>query len=324
MVWRARDVPRSERLYYMRNASAEAMVPVTHWYEDKEQDFPGWIRAADVGILRVVHASAPRGEYVLTPQLIRRASSEPARCGLFLQFKDRAVIEQDEQQVDLRPGDFTFADLSRPYRHVGSPAEFALVSFPRALSPLDSDDIRRLRGVAFSGRSAAGALVSALVQRLVADLDAYEGGAGGRVSSALLDLSTAALAIRLGSADQLPHETRQRALLSRIHAFIEERLGDPELTPSAIAAANHISLRYLHKLFESEGKTVAGWVRGRRLERCRSDLSDPSLRQRSVNAIAARWGFTNPRSFNRIFRAAYDIPPGEYRRQYTSTGRARG
>jgi AraC-like DNA-binding protein len=300
----------------MRNASAEALTPVTHWYENKEQDFPGWIRAADVGALRVIHASAPRGEYARTPRLIRQSSSQPARYGLFLQLKERAVIEQDERQAELRPGDFTFADLSRPYRQVGSPAEFAFVLFPRALSPLDSADTERLSGVVFSGGSAAGALVSSLVRRLVTDLDAYEGGAGGRISSALLDLSTAALAIRLGSADKVPRQTRQRILLVGIHAFIEEHLGDPELTPPTIAAAHHISLRYLHKLFESEGRTVSGWIRGRRLERCRSDLGDPTLRPRPVNAIAARWGFANPRSFNRMFRAAYGIPPGEYRRRY--------
>ena len=300
----------------MRNASAEAMAPVTHWYKNKEQDFPGWIRAADVGALRMIHASAPRGEYARTPRLIRQCSSQPASLGLFLQLKERAVIEQNEREAELRPGDFTFADLSRPHRQAGSPAEFAFVLFPRVLFPLGSYDTKSLSGVVFSGDSAAGALVSSLVRRLVADLDAYEGAAGGRIGSALIDLSTAALAIRLGRANKVPMKTRQHVLLVRIHAFIEEHLGDPELTPPTIAAAHHISLRYLHKLFESEGKTVAGWIRDRRLERCRSDLGDPALRLRPVNAIAARWGFNNPRSFNRMFRAAYEIPPGEYRRLY--------
>jgi AraC-like DNA-binding protein len=301
----------------MRNASAEAMTPVTHWYENKEQDFPGWIRAADVGALRVIHASAPRGEYVRTPRLIGQWSSQPAPCGLLLQLKECVVIEQDGWQAELRPGDFTFADLARPYRQTGSPAEFAFVLFPRALSPMGSYDTKSLSGVVFSRDSAAGALVSSLVQRLVADLDAYEEtGAGGRISSALLDLSTAALAIRVGRADKVPLKTRQHVLLVRIHAFIEEHLGDPELAPPTVAAAHHISLRYLHKLFEAEGRTVAGWIRDRRLERCRSDLGDPALRLRPVNAIAARWGFNNPRSFNRMFRAAYEIPPGEYRRLY--------
>jgi AraC-like DNA-binding protein len=45
--------------------------------------------------------------------------------------------------------------------------------------------------------------------------------------------------------------------MAQFHAFIWENLGDPNLTPGAIAAAHHISLRYLHKLFHAEGQTVA-------------------------------------------------------------------
>ena len=61
-----------------------------------------------------------------------------------------------------------------------------------------------------------------------------------------------------------------------------------------IAAAHHISLRSLHQLFHDEGLTVAGWIRQRRLECCRRDLSDPALAARPVAAIAARWGFLEP------------------------------
>jgi AraC-like DNA-binding protein len=99
----------------------------------------------------------------------------------------------------------------------------------------------------------------------------------------------------------------------RVHAFIEARLGDPELTPGAIAAAHHISFRYPHRLFEPQETTVAGWIRRRRLERCRRDLLDPALRWQPVAPIGARWGLANPAHFGRAFRAAYGVPPAEYR-----------
>ncbi|MCG5220618.1 helix-turn-helix domain-containing protein [Streptosporangium soli] len=41
--------------------------------------------------------------------------------------------------------------------------------------------------------------------------------------------------------------------MAQIHAFILQNLGDAHLTPDAIAAAHHISVRYLHKLFHQEG-----------------------------------------------------------------------
>ncbi|HET6748267.1 MAG TPA: helix-turn-helix domain-containing protein, partial [Actinomycetes bacterium] len=87
----------------------------------------------------------------------------------------------------------------------------------------------------------------------------------------------------------------------------------PGLAPETIAAAHHVSVRYLYKLFEAQGQGVAGQVRRRRLERCRRDLLDPALQARPVGAIGARWGLPDPASFSRAFRDAYGIPPGEYR-----------
>jgi hypothetical protein len=61
--------------------------------------------------------------------------------------------------------------------------------------------------------------------------------------------------------------------------------------------------------------TVAAWIRSRRLDRCRRDLADPGLWARPVSAIGARWGFPDGAHFSRVFRAAYGIPPREYRRR---------
>jgi AraC-like DNA-binding protein len=98
--------------------------------------------------------------------------------------------------------------------------------------------------------------------------------------------------------------------LDRIRAFILQRLSDQGLTPRAIAAAHHISVRTLHRLFRVDGDaTVAAWVRARRLEGCRRDLLDPRQRSRSVRAIAFRWGFRDNAHFSRAFRAAYGTSP---------------
>ena len=102
-------------------------------------------------------------------------------------------------------------------------------------------------------------------------------------------------------------------MLTTVQTFIQQHLGDPRLDPAGIAAAHHISLRSLHQLFHDEGLTVAGWIRRRRLEQCRRDLSDPALANRPVAAVAARWGFTSAADFSRAFRAEHGMPPSEYR-----------
>ena len=102
-------------------------------------------------------------------------------------------------------------------------------------------------------------------------------------------------------------------LLLRTMTFIERHLGDAALTPGRIADAQHISTRYLHKLFEAEGTTVSAWIRHRRLHRCSNDLRDPALAGRSVSAIAARWGLPDAAHFSRLFRAAFGVSPRDFR-----------
>jgi len=45
----------------------------------------------------------------------------------------------------------------------------------------------------------------------------------------------------------------------------------------------------------------------------RLDLTNPRLNARPIQAIAARWGFTDPAHFSRLFRAAHGIPPRDHR-----------
>jgi AraC-like DNA-binding protein len=133
------------------------------------------------------------------------------------------------------------------------------------------------------------------------------------MAAALMDLLIVALAERLDRGATIAPATRRRALLASVQRYIDQRLADPELSSRRIAAAHHVSLRYLHKLFEAQSTTVGGWIRQRRLERCRQDLLDPALAQMPVSAIGARWGLPDPAHFSRVFRAAYGLPPAEYR-----------
>jgi transcriptional regulator GlxA family with amidase domain len=155
--------------------------------------------------------------------------------------------------------------------------------------------------------------VSSLVVHLRDGLDDHAPADLVRLSAALTDLLVVGLAGLVDRPSAVPPEGHRRALLWRVQAFVEARLGDPALSPTVVAAANHVSVRYLHSLFESEEATVAGWIRKRRLERCRRDLLDPALHSWSVRAIGARWGLIDAQHFSRIFRATYGLPPAEYR-----------
>ena len=128
------------------------------------------------------------------------------------------------------------------------------------------------------------------------------------------------LAERLDVEATLSGEGPAQRTSARVLAFIEENLGDPALTPPMIAAAHHISIRTLHRLFASDETTVAEEIRTRRLRRCRRDLDNPLFRGQPVYAIAARWGFLDKAHFSRLFHAAYGVGPQVYRAQSRSPG----
>ena len=102
-------------------------------------------------------------------------------------------------------------------------------------------------------------------------------------------------------------------LLASCEEFIRRNLGDPTLTPATVAAAHHVSVRTLHRLFQAGGRQAAHWIQQCRLERCHSELADPLLREHTVAAVASRWGFANAAHFSRLFRATYGMTPTEHR-----------
>ncbi|CAM5652354.1 hypothetical protein SALBM311S_02420 [Streptomyces alboniger] len=90
---------------------------------------------------------------------------------------------------------------------------------------------------------------------------------------------------------------------------------DPGLSPQSIADAHHVSVRYVHKLFESEDTTLAKWIQTRRLAMCRRDLARHSSRGLGVASVARRWGFVSPAHFSRAFRPRTACRPATGRRR---------
>jgi AraC-like DNA-binding protein len=269
------------------------------------------IHAANAGPLRVMRIRWRHGEAWRSPRQIRR--SDPELCKIDLNLAGRFASEQSDRQATLGAGTFTFVDLSRPHRVSSRQVELAVVIFPRALLPLRDKDINELSGTAFDTTHTGGALVTAVVREMAADLESLASDGGARIAGSVFDLISATLAARVDRTRALPSESQQRVLVQRIRMFIETNLADPELAPRVIAARHHISPRLLHKLFEQEETTVADLIRSRRLAGCCRDLLDPGKAATPVSAIAARWGLRDAAYFNRIFHQTFGLPPGEYR-----------
>jgi AraC-like DNA-binding protein len=308
--FRTEDESAKTRLDHWQHLLSSSLAP----YQIRAQgrQFRGQIHQAEIGPVTVLGLQGSAMLASRTPELIRKSDLD--LCKIDLAIDGGGVFEQDDRESRLTPGEFLLMDLSRP-SHVAIEKwhEGSIVMFPRSLLPVRHNDLRKLTAVRFSPPDPYAALVTSLVRELTRHLDAYESARDARIGAAFLDLLALAVATRLDRVSAVPAESRQNAMMLRIQAFIEHHLGDPGLSPGVIAAAHHISLRTLHKLYEAEEHTIADSIRRRRLERCRQDLLDPGRRDRPVGAVGARWGFQDAAAFSRAFRAVYGIPPGEYR-----------
>ncbi len=310
-------VPAADRLPYFRDLLL-ANMPPAEVYGDPDAEFSAEVETGAFGSVRLMsltgHTPGRRG-LRRTPALVRRA--DPHGYGLIIYEEGRAFLEHDHRLAACSPGDMTLIDTSHPYDGWYESGRSRLVSltFPRELLPLPAPIADRLRGARLSARTGVGALLRTFTAQAARDLGHYRPADAVRLSTTLLDLVGATLSAELGAAGVLPDDSRRRVLYERLQAFIEANLGDPALTPAAIAEAHHISIRTLHRLFAAHDRTVADWIRGRRLERCAGDLADPAKSDRPIHAVAARWGLTAAPQFSRAFRAAYGLSPKDYRRR---------
>ncbi|MET8570137.1 helix-turn-helix domain-containing protein [Streptomyces sp. NPDC004783] len=249
------------------------------------------------------------------PVHIRRA--DPEAYFLVLVRGGAVRLEQGRGVACLEPRGMAVFSTSRPLScefqdHDGS-VRLTLLRLPRTLMPLADGRVDRLLAVPLPTETGSGALLDLYLTSLPGAVRTSGPAELARLGAVGTDLAASLLAARLGDQESLPPETRRGVLRQRISRFIDRHLADPALDPAAIAAHHHISLRTLHQLFQSEPESVAATIRRRRLERCHADLTDPSLRHRTIGETALRWGFRHPADFSRAFRRAYGMPPSEIR-----------
>jgi AraC-like DNA-binding protein len=310
-------VPDGHRLAYWRQAVEQALVPVTIAPRG-DRPFEGRIVTHRVGALRVSAVEADAYRVSRTAAHIAR-SPEPL-VAIALQMSGTTVLTQDGRQVAANPGDLFVWDTTRPYS-LDFPERFCarVVHMPRHMLGLPDEDLRRVAGTVFPTDRGCAAVLMPLLATVVASAHAFSPAAASGLANGLTDVFTALVAERTEDTATDAGNTRNH-LVQRVRDHIDENLADPALSPESVAKANHISVRYLHRLFEGEGVTVSRLIQRRRLEECARELTRGGRTVPTVSSIAQRWGFVNPTHFSRVFRGVYGLPPREWRTMRLATG----
>ncbi|MEV5600838.1 helix-turn-helix domain-containing protein [Streptomyces sp. NPDC052299] len=201
-------------------------------------------------------------------------------------------------------GPFTAVVLRVPARAVG----------------LSAEQLGSVAGAALPTTDGTAALLASLLPAVTSPAD-WSPHVGERLGAALVDLVTL-LVLEHSTPDPETVQYGPRGeLVRRVRAYIDGHYRDPSLSPESIARAHHISLRYLHRVFEAEDSTVGRLIQRRRLEESARELARPGRRAVTVAAVAQLCGFTNAAHFSRAFRQLHGCSPLEWRsRAFAASG----
>ncbi|GAB3191325.1 helix-turn-helix domain-containing protein [Geodermatophilus arenarius] len=238
-----------------------------------------------------------------------RADSEPV-LSLAVQEAGTARQEQFGSRRLVAAGELSFSEVSSPYEYAWSGRGVCrALRIPAASLGLPIDTVRRALPVA--ARSPLHGLVRAHVTRLTRDVALLAAEPlVHSLASATVDLARALLASAADGArgaDDVLGET----LPARVRGYVRRHLTEPDLDAERIARAHAVSVRQLYRICAAAGFSLEQEVIAQRLEGARAELARPG--DRSIAAVARRWGFTDASYFARRFRAGYGVSPREWR-----------
>ena len=257
-----------------------------------------------LGALGLVHTVHDRGDGRRGPAEI--AASEPDLIGLLYMRRGSIGLEFEGKPVVLRPGELVMWDSARRGGFMTSGrVENQTLIVPRDRLAMAAPGYEAMFGRPFRADHPAARLMGSFLASLMPAVSGLDVVARDAVADAALDIARAVVATR----DDPQPQQQTAARLMAVRLYIDANLSNPSLSPATIAKANAISIRTLHRLFESTDDSVGAVIRERRLSRCRADLLLGTTEP--VTAIAFRWGFRNMSFFSRVFRERYGVSARE-------------
>lgn len=222
------------------------------------------------------------------------------------------ALDQLGRSVNLKPGDITVYDATRPHR-IHCPRDFSklIISIPKALLRNRVAGFERCTALRIPGDQGVGAIASNFLQSVAGQAARLHPNVWLALAGQAIDLLT--LAISSVSPGRHALSEIRSATLHLIKDFIERHLDEPELNTAMVANGVALSARYINDLFSDEDTSLMRHVWQRRLDRCRNELLDPARAGQNLTEIAFRWGFSDMSHFSRAFKQRYLCSPRAFR-----------
>jgi AraC-like DNA-binding protein len=303
---------KGERAFRRWQAIADEVIDVDVVGVHSLGDFRGSLGGATLGpaVLFDVRTQGASFSVERGRQRLTRETTEI--CGIVGTISGGSVLRQAGRELEYGPRDLIFARGDSPLFHTvprdchdlaflvpaavlqsHATSSASLFREPHLIQPSP------MRDLCFDYLSALAVRASDLTP-----------GEGALATSLALELLAALLAP--DSAGDHRRAVRV-AVKQRILRSIDLAIGHPLLGPTFLAAKHHLSLRYLHGLFE-DGESVGRTILHRRLDLCRAMLESPEGARLTIAQIAERHGFVSGAHFSHAFKARFGMTPRDARR----------
>ena len=310
-VYDTASLARHERAEAISTVMREA-THAAFWeqHPDAGTDANLRLESSMLGPVRLLNTRVSPHRAVRTLRLAKAGGPPVIALGVTL----RGQGSQSQSGTTFRTvrGALYLLEMSAPFEHeraTGTWAQTVHVTGDQLGLPLDL--VHRARG------GLASSPIYRVMSRHLRELFRNRAALAADPASAQLGVATVDL-VRALVASAAHDRTHARpaldvVFLERVKFFVEAHLADPDLTPATIAAAHHVSERRLYTVCATAGIRLEQWIIARRLERIRDELATPAARNRTIAAIAHRWGFVNRSHFAQRFRAEYGMSAREWR-----------
>lgn len=218
-------------------------------------------------------------------------------------------VSQGEQQKEMRPGDAVVWDTRSSIRFaVRERLVKRTLLIPRTALAEVGGRSWDLAGIALNESSPALRLLRGYLDLLAATVESMAPAEVAAARNATLELFVGAVRPMIDAGAPV---SAAPALRAQIESWVNQNLLDSDITPTAIAVAHGVSVRTVHRVFESDGESLSAYVRTRRLARACQELT--GQRSMPISTIGRRLGFTDSSHFTRAFKARYGVSPRDYR-----------
>jgi AraC-like DNA-binding protein len=276
------------------------------------EEFSAQIAGRPFGSLRLSAASSRGiGSIRLTRGRAQISKDPRDYFMLYLVLDGQVDIEQSGRQASALAGDMFLYDQTVPFSlDIRGNNRSILVNIPRQLLLARLSGATQCTGQRIAGGSQLGALARSVVQQIVEiDLSARS-SAEERLVDSTMDVVATALDVELGDEVQLRSE--QHRLLQKVQRYMLAHVHEAAITIEAIAQAQNVAPRTLHRIFATEGTTPMRWLLRQRLATSHKLLAEGLVD--SVTEAAFRLGFSDVSHFGRAFKREFGRLPQSVRR----------